>query len=192
MKRKPVVIVLITLFGVSGYFLWAFLTARESLDPENDFAQWQPTAAAIRQQLPSGSFAERQDAFGLLFQKRFRAHEPGKAIGVHFKPDGRIHLLTPARLEPWNIDRIALMLYQEAQQALNKNYDIDIYETFIGTPPIKIGEMRPSPKSSLQVMVQYQYPRDLAPKTQEHMPVGGPRSAGLSGDTVPPKPDPSL
>ena len=192
MKRKPVVIALLTLLGISGYFLWAFSSVREGFDPENDFALWQPTADMIRKELPSGPPAERQAAFGLLFQKRFRKHDPGKAIGVHFMPDGKIQLLTPARLEPWNIDRIALMLYREVQQDLNKNCDIDIYETFIGTPALKIGELRPSLKSPQQVLVRFQYSRKQANKRELSVPVGLPVPVVIPNGTFTPKPMPSL
>ncbi len=178
MKRKPIIISVITLLGISSYFLWAKSAVREELDPENDFANWQPSANTIQRSLPSGTSAEKEVAFSLLFQNRFRKHEPGKAVGVHFMLDGKIELLTPARLEPWNVDRIALMLYREAQQDLGKNYDIDILETFIGTPPVKIGELRASPKLPAQVIVHYHYPAVYltAPKhldvDSKHRPVG--------------------
>ena len=157
MKRKAVIAAILTFAGLTGYFLWAYSSVGEGFDPDNDFANWQPTADVVRRALPSGSVGERQQAFALLFQKRFRKHEPGKAIGVHFNSSGTIRLLTPARLEPWNIDRIALMLYREAQQDFARNYDIDIYETYIGAPPLKIGELRPSPTIPQQVNVHYKY-----------------------------------
>ncbi|MCW3052121.1 MAG: hypothetical protein JWN14_1291 [Chthonomonadales bacterium] len=158
MNRKPVTIAIFTLFGLSCYFLWAYSAVQESLDPENDFTNWLPTADTIRQSLPQGTLTEREKAFALLFQTRFRRHDPGKAIGVHFLRDGNIRLLTPARLEPWNIDRIALMLHREAQEDLGKHYDINIYETFIGTPPLKIGELRLASQKSTEVEVHYAYP----------------------------------
>jgi len=200
MKRKPVIIAILTLLGISSYFLWASSSVREGLDPENDFANWQPTAALLRKSLPEGTPAVRAQAFALLFQQRFRKHEPGKAVGVHIMPDGRIHLLTPARLEPWNVDRIALMLHQEAQTDLDKNYDIDIYETFIGTPPIKIGELRPSAQTPSLLTVRYRYP-DVGIVSRKH-PVQGfvPRSiqgvrmrpAVAPAFTISPRPKPPL
>lgn len=188
MQRKPVIIAILTLLGLSGYFLWAFSAVREGFDPENEFANWQPTAAMIRQELPAGTPAEREQAFALLFQQRFRKHEPGKAIGVRFMKDGRIHLLTPARLEPWHIDRIAMMLYRETQQDFNKNYDIDIYETFIGTPPIKIAELRTSLKTPPQVNVVYHYPVPGTGILQYPSPSRRLRSTGMSDPSVQPKP----
>lgn len=188
MNRKPVTIAILTLCGLSCYFLWAYSSVRESLDPENDFANWQPTADTIRQSLPKGSLAEREKAFAPLFQQRFRKHEPGKAIGVHFMLDGKIHLLTPARLEPWNIDRIALMLHREAQEDLGKHYDINIYETFIGTPPLKIAELRLSSQKKEQIEVHYSYPMmdgSLAPPPAE--PVHRPTSVSNNTYTPPQK-----
>ena len=160
MHRKPIIIAMLILLGVSSYFLWAYAgSLREGVDPENDFANWQPSADTIRNSLPKGTSEQRERQFALLFQKRFREHDPAKAIGVHFGPDGRLKLLTPARLEPWNIDRIALMLHREAQQDFAKNYEIDIYETFIGTPPIHIGELHPSMQTPSLVLVTYHYPQ---------------------------------
>ena len=179
MNRKPVTIAILTLLGLSCYFLWANSAVRESLDPENDFANWQPTADAIRQSLPQGSPAEREKTFALLFQQRFRKHDPGKAIGVHFMPGGKIHLLTPARLEPWNIDRIALTLYRESQAAFGKPYDINIYETFIGIPPVKIGELRLSSQQKEQVEVHYKYP-SMSALLPKHPGEPGHRSTSVS------------
>ncbi|MCW3097257.1 MAG: hypothetical protein JWL77_2875 [Chthonomonadaceae bacterium] len=192
MKQKPVIIAILTIFGLSGYFLWANSAVKEGLDPENDFANWQPTADAIRREIPAGTVAEREQAFRFLFEKRFRKHEPGKAVGVHFTSDGRIHLLTPARLEPWNVDRIALMLHQESLRDLNKNYEIDIYETFIGTPPVKIAELRLSSEKSPEVTVRYQYPAsDIFPMLHPNGSAAN-RPADFSGPSVPPQQKPSL
>jgi len=170
MNRKPVTIAILTLLGLSCYFLWANSAVRESLDPENDFANWQPSAETIRLSLPQGNPVERERAFALLFQQRFRKHDPGKAIGVHFMSSGKIHLLTPARLEPWNIDRIALMLHREAQADLGKHYDINIFETFIGTPPLQIAELRLSAQQKEQVEVHFKYPStaDNIPKSPQN------------------------
>lgn len=183
MKRKPVIIAILTVIGISSYFLWASSAVREGYDPNTDFANWSPTAAEISKQMPAGAELERQLAFAQLFQQRFRKHEPSRAIGVHIMGNGKIHLLTQARLEPWNIDRIALMLYRELQQNFHKNYDIEIYETFIGTRPIKIGEILPSPTDPQRLVVRYHYPRTDTdePKTAEIPSHAlGPRPVGLS------------
>jgi len=182
MNRKPVTIAILTLFGLSCYFLWANSVVRESLDPENDFANWQPSAETIRLSLPQGSPGEREKAFALLFQQRFRKHDPGKAIGVHFMINGKIHLLTPARLEPWNIDRIALMLHREAQEDLGKHYDINIFETFIGTPPLQIAEVRLSSQKKEQIEVHYKYPSmtgyvPKSPQDRVHRPTSASNSS---------------
>jgi hypothetical protein len=189
MKRKPVVVVILTLVALSCYFLWAFRSVREGFDPENEFANWQPTADVVRKQLPSGTRQEREKAFIQLFQSRFRNHEPGKAIGLRFAADGRLHLLTPARLEPWHIDRIAIMLYREVKQDFNKTYDIDIYETFIGTTPVKIAELRASSKSPEQVTVVYHYPVGGAIIMKRNPPPSvRPYPTGFSGVVMPRKP----
>ncbi len=54
-----------------------------------------------------------------------------------------IKLLCPARMEPWNTDKLAEAAWQEARQAFGKPYNVNIYATYIGTPPILIGSLRP-------------------------------------------------
>lgn len=160
MKRKPVLIAIFTFTGLSCYFLWANSSVREGIEPDSDYATWQPTAEAIQKQLPAGSEHERESAFALLFQKRFRKHEPGKAIGVHFHKDGKVQLLTPARMDPWDIDRIVLMLHQELNANFQKDYPIDIFETFIGARPLKIAEVEKSPRDPHRILVHYNYPQN--------------------------------
>ena len=192
MTRRPVMVVVLTLTALSGYFLWSYSSVREGFDPDNDFANWQPTSELVQKALPNGDRGAREQAFKLLFEKRFRKHDPAKAIGIHFDKDGTIHLLTPARLEPWNIDRIALMLHRETQQDFNKAYSIEIYETFIGMPPIKIGEAQMSPKTPQQVDVRYNYPPGSALVVKRPLRSGRARSfregrvlpAGLTSQAI--------
>ncbi len=183
MKRKAIIIAVLTLCGLSCYFLWASSSVREGLDPDNDFVNWAPSAAAIQKSLPAGTLAERQEVFRALFENRFRKHEPGKAIGIRFQSDGTLSLLTPARLEPWHIDKIAMMLYRETRQDFGKNYEINIYETFIGTAKIKIGELRPLPNTPEQMSIVYRYPRTelilLRPAVQPNG--NAPRPMGAMG-----------
>ena len=112
-----------------------------------------PVPAAIHQELaahagdkPPMTSAQRQDLFAERFTERFRKHEPKMAVRARFEVSNharnRIKLMCPARLEPWNMDRIALSAWREAKDCLGENYDIDLYETFIGSAPRKIGELR--------------------------------------------------
>jgi hypothetical protein len=77
-----------------------------------------------------------------LFKKRYRDHNPMMAIGMRFSSAGRLDLLTPARMEPWCMDRLAVNTWHEAQAAFGHPFDIDLFITYIGSPPLKIGELR--------------------------------------------------
>lgn len=122
-------------------------------DPMDAALMQSPVSAAIHQELaahtgdkPPMTAAQRQDLFAERFTERFRQHEPKMAVRARFEEvnhaRNRIKLMCPARLEPWNMDRIALSAWREAKDCLGENYDIDLYETFIGSAPRKIGELR--------------------------------------------------
>ncbi len=158
MKRKAIIAVFLVLCCLSGYMLWAAGSTHEGYDPANDFATWAPNALQIQRALPLTGQKEREAVFRELFQTRFRKHQPGKAIGVHFESNGTITLLTPARLEPWHVDRIAIMLYRETKQNFGKAYHINIYESFIGTAKIKIAEIHPRLDQAKEMNIVFHYP----------------------------------
>jgi len=89
---------------------------------------------------PAGLAA--RERYVTLFKKRYRAHDPMMAIGLRFPPSGPLDLLTPARMEPWSMDRLAVNAWQETRQAFGHPFDIDLYITYIGSAPIKVGELR--------------------------------------------------
>ncbi|HZO89314.1 MAG TPA: hypothetical protein VFB38_13355 [Chthonomonadaceae bacterium] len=135
---------------------------------ENDYTTWQPDAAAIRTALaalPAASGAHIDDTrhkeFAQLFQRRFRTHEPAMAVGLHFRNNHLIKLLCPARLEPWNANLLALSAWQEAREAFGQPWDVDIYATYIGIPPVKIGMLRPLPDHPDIARITYRYPREM-------------------------------
>ncbi len=122
-------------------------------DPMDAALMQSPVPAAIHQEIaahagdkPPMTSAQRQDLFAERFTERFRMHEPKMAVRARFEEishaRNRIKLMCPARLEPWNMDRIALSAWREAKDCLGENCDIDLYETFIGSAPRKIGELR--------------------------------------------------
>lgn len=122
-------------------------------DPIDTALMQSPVSAAIVKELaahnadsPPMSSAQRQDLFAERFTERFRKHEPRMAVRAKFEEANhvrnRIKLMCPARMEPWNMDRVALSVWREAKDCLGENCDIDLYETYIGSPPIKVGELR--------------------------------------------------
>jgi len=137
----------------SGVFCLSYLAWRQT--PESDQMDYilalSPNAATIHNQLasaPTLTKTKRQELFAELFTTRFRKHDSKMAVRARFvaAQNGRSHikLMCPARLEPWNMDRLALATWREAKDCLGETCDIDVYETFIGAIPRKIGELRTS------------------------------------------------
>ena len=96
-----------------------------------------------------------RERFTTIFKNRYRKHSPMMAVGVRFRESGSLDLLLPARMEPWNMDRIAVLLWHESQIAFGHKFPIDLYITFIGMAPVKVGELRPSPQNPNQIEVHY-------------------------------------
>ena len=134
--------------------------------PENgDSHDWKPTAAAIRSELgplpPAANVqaaAARRELFALRFRQRYRTRQEALAVCLHFQPDGRVKLMCPARMEFWNLDRLAQAAYSETRDNFGHTFDIDIYETYIGAATVKIGEVRPDPARPQTARVTYHYP----------------------------------
>ena len=111
-----------------------------------------PDVETIKHQVnanPKASRSEREQIFAEMFTKRFRIHDLKMAVRLRFmerEPSrssvANIRLMCPARTEPWNMDRLALAAWREVRQCLDENCDIDIYETYIGALPRKIGVLR--------------------------------------------------
>lgn len=96
--------------------------------------------------------------FAKQFQGRYRQHDPAMAVGLHFARHDTVRLLTPARMEPWNLDRLALTAWKETRANFGHSFKVDIYETFIGTAPIKIGTLRALKSHGDGVQIAYNYP----------------------------------
>jgi hypothetical protein len=152
MKRALVVWPTVIACGLIGYFaIYKTQQNAYGMDQFSEETSWQPDAATIQRAIgaPNPAGAEdikdaRHVQFAQLFQKRYRDHQPEAiAVGLHFLNKDTIKLLCPARFEPWNTDRLAMSAWQEARRAFGKSFDVDIYATYIGTPPIKIGVLLP-------------------------------------------------
>jgi hypothetical protein len=133
--------------GTAGVYLFYQRTLPN--DPLDDFTSWPPDSAAIKKSLDAdvtvtGAEGDRvrHEEFAKLFQSRFRTHDPEVAIGLRVLGPDMLKLMCPARMEPWNLDRVAMSAWRQARDVLGHSYNIDIYETYIGSPPRKIGELR--------------------------------------------------
>ncbi len=163
MKRGALFIVIILLLGGAA-FAWTHHDVPSNI--EYDFKDWPPEANEIKSQIQQintvkdGKTVEvqREVLFSELFKNRFRTHTPMKAIGVKIEPGYKLKLMCPARMEPWEIDGVAMAAWKESQDDLGKPYEVDIFETYIGTAPIKIGELRTQPGDQKTVHIAYKYP----------------------------------
>jgi hypothetical protein len=148
-KRRWIALIIVPLIALTGYGSTAAYNIaldRSLADGElgPDFMHWSPTPADIYQAMDSmPNEKQRQEKFAELFAKRFRRHEPPIAIGMRFLEGNRIKLMCPARMEPWNMDRLALATWKETREDFGHPFDIDIYITFIGSAPVRVGELRP-------------------------------------------------
>jgi hypothetical protein len=163
MKRnKAVGAVLIAIILLGGYLLYGYLQEPAYASP--DFSSWAPGPAAIRSKIgslqtpaPGLSDGERRTRFCDMFKNRFRHHDPAIAVGLRFTAPTRIKLMCPARMEPCYMDEIALAAWHEARDNFGGPIDIDIYDTFIGTNQIKIGELRASAMTPNFAHVAYDF-----------------------------------
>ena len=156
----------------SGVFCLSYLAWRQT--PESDQMDYilalSPNAATIHNQLasaPTLTKTKRQELFAELFTTRFRKHDSKMAVRARFvaAQNGRSHikLMCPARLEPWNMDRLALATWREAKDCLGETCDIDVYETFVYAPSRKIGELRNSLDKTPVAQIRHVYDRENQP-----------------------------
>ena len=186
-RRKPVKRYWITSSLIIPVGLLLYFWHGRAVDASliDDYATWSPTSSAILSSIgpqQAGSSKEdihdtRHKQFAALFQNRYRDHTPAVAIGLHFISPRLIKLLTPARMEPYNIDRIAVSAWHESKTAFGHEFDIDIYETFLSLAPVKIGTLRPMTAQSDVAAIDYNYPALNRTHSQPRSSVMDQRSA---------------
>ncbi len=172
MKRLWVVALSIVLVCLFGYYYSTRVNASETGEFDN-LASWSPNAAAIRNKLSSVSSsgtASAEDArkvlVGDLLTSSFRGHEPKIAVRVKFDHEGPQHkdivkLMCPARMEPWNMDWLAVNTWRELKDDFGTSYDMDIYITYIGLSQIKVAELRSIPGQTDKVEIRYKSPDEV-------------------------------
>jgi hypothetical protein len=179
MNRYLLVGIATVAVGVPVYLWFAFGSEAEATE---GFLSWPPGPVAIRQdvdgpQSGSQSLADREARFAMLFQNRYRKHSPPMAIGMRFLPHDHIKLMCPARLESWNMGLLAVSAWHESHDVLGRPFDVDIYETYIGTKPRKIGELRALPNRPTAAHIAYHY---TPLQGSAFVPSGG--AGGMAGD----------
>lgn len=158
MKRYWVMGLAVLLAGLIFYFYTAQEHSAEA-DPLEDFMSWPPNATEVRSKLTAGKedLKVQKALLSEQLTQRFRNHEPRMAVRVKFseKDPALIDLDCPARMEPWNMDRLAVTVWREAKDDLKRPFNVDIYRTFIGSAPVKAGELRTLPDNPARAVIRY-------------------------------------
>jgi hypothetical protein len=172
--------------GILIFFFYSRINPVEA-DPFQGFVTWSPDRATLQravESVPKGASSEadasaRRNEFAKLMTSRFRNHNEGMAMRVRFHDDSTIDLLCPARMEPWNMDRMAMAVWREAKADLGRRYDIKLFRTFIGTPPILVGRLHNLQGPPEKVEIVY-LGMTVAPKNGTRGGAGGPQSGEQS------------
>jgi hypothetical protein len=175
MKRTSFVWIVAVCLLVPGLLIWQRLAGEA--DPDDSFPAWSPDTKAIRRELdsrypviPDGKNEEaRRELFCELFKNRYRHHQPQIAVGMRILPGNRIKLMCPARMEPWNLDRLAMAAWRETREIFGATFTLDIYETYIGATPHLIGKLRPLPDNPKIAQITY---NQTAYRTSKRVRVG--------------------
>lgn len=177
MKRTTIILILGTCLAAPiGYHAYQRLQATT----RHTFPYWPPDTATIQRHLdahapltPDGQNRARREAlYAELFKNRYRQHQPQIAVGMRILPGKRARLLCPARMEPWELDQLAMMAWREMRTVLGQTYEIDIYETYIGAIPERIAWLRPMPDNPRIARVVH-----IPPGQQSHGPTNARRRA---------------
>lgn len=165
MRRKTTLLFGVALVSLMGCVFWK--QRRIAPDPVAEAALASPALADIQRAL-AGEIALRkgetpEDAkrrlFGDMFKKRFRDSTPTVAIGMRFDSPASARIYFPARLEPYYRDRIAYTAWREIKAALGVSCTITLWDTYIGIPPEKTGELKPEANAPDRVRITHTFIR---------------------------------
>jgi hypothetical protein len=144
------------------FVLPRLLAARPIQDSIGEFTQWEPSPARIRREVgpgPAGVYTdERHKHFAQMFQYRFRNN--GKAVGISFVSDRRIRAKFAASIPRWDMASVSLDLHREARDVFRRDYEVDIYETYISMVPVKLAELRTDAGGSVEVKFDPRFARE--------------------------------
>lgn len=147
----------------------AFFWQNRSPDATEEFAgieNWRPNKQEIAERVgkgPAGTYTDdRHTQFAKMFQQRYRDNQ--QAIGLRFMNDNTLKLMCTALVPRWRMAQIAVQAHQEARELFGKDFNIDIYETYISARQRKLGELR---KISGQERLRVVFDRRFSP------PLGG-------------------
>jgi hypothetical protein len=138
---------LVGLFCVAAVvpIVWSMIPRAQSLEPEPVLADsaWKPTAAEVAMKVGRGAGGSFNDSrhlrFGNLFKNRYR--EKQYAVGLKFESDKRIKAMFAPNMPRWYMAHVAVKALDEARHVFQRDFVVDIYETYITAPMRKLGEV---------------------------------------------------
>ncbi len=171
MRRRSTVFLSLTLVCCLGFFVRN--RNAEQQDPMVEMMQRKPSkeeiVQSVREAKPNKPTETIDNAkrrvFAEMVKQRYRKGEPSIAVGLRFTSPKRVRFFVPARMDPWEIDRIIYALWYEGVSALDTELEIDVCETFIGMAPVKIGELRHITGTKEKLNVVYTYSKQHYAKT---------------------------
>lgn len=156
--KKLWAIPLVLLTGLAWFGMKSYNAS--SADEMPLLATWQPDAAGVAEQVSAqkGNLLKQEATFADLLTKRYRKHNPAIAARILFPSPGVIQLDCPGRMEPWNMDRMALDIWSEATHDLNHPFHVEIYHSF-AFGSFHEGTLSPMPEDPSRLSIVY-HPQD--------------------------------
>ncbi len=164
MKMRIIIGVSVALVILAGTAIVNYYKSSAETDPTSGFQQWVPTATEVHAKVDTASGGQNANAsnalagrrlFAKLITNRFRAHDPPVAVLVKYHPDNWFALECPARMEPWNLDNLALDVWRESRDDLSISCPIMIYRTYIGAKPVLVGTLQPDKSNTMHAVITY-------------------------------------
>ena len=138
---------LLAVFALGGLLGlgWYFYPRGHVLDEHvGSDSLWHPNAEEISAQVGPGQAGTFDDVrhikFSNLFKQRYR--DNSQAIGVKFIADDRIKAMFAPIIPRWDMAKVAVKLQKEARGIFGRDYQVDIYETYITAPMRKLAEVK--------------------------------------------------
>jgi len=113
-------------------------------DTIGDDTGWSPTpseiAAAVSKSGPGDFRDSRHAKFAELFKSRYRRQQ--KAVGIRFDAPGHLKIMFAALTPRWDMAHVSVEAAREATSCFGVPFQLDVYETFISSPELKLAEVR--------------------------------------------------
>jgi|GEM_PF-3113484 hypothetical protein len=129
------------------------LWIKNSAQLDDPYGSWSPTQEDIFKAVGGGGPGTWRDArhlkFAAMFQERFRSRK--YPVRIFFTSPNKAILFCGAMIPVGQIAHISLQAFNEAKGVFNKNYDVEVFETYIMMRPRKLADVRMDGKYGVPV-----------------------------------------